>query len=74
MVLQVGNCIECVGEVQGTLNTCPLSAPSCASTQNDDEGHFVAPWMYECSKAEAADLLVSVATGTAWRPELLSIP
>jgi hypothetical protein len=62
---QEGSCFECIGEVKGTLNTCDLDAPSCVSSQNDDESHFVAPWMYDGSPSEAADLLVSVATGTS---------
>ena len=62
---QVGSCIDCVGEVGGTLNVCPLDTLSCSSTQNDDEQHFVAPWMYDCSREEAIEQLVSVATGRA---------
>lgn len=31
-------------QVNETLNACPLDAPSCISTLNDDEPHFAAPW------------------------------
>jgi uncharacterized protein (DUF1499 family) len=60
LVLQVGNCTDCVGEVDGTLNTCELSSDSCISTQNDDARHFVAPWMYDGPREEAVELLVQV--------------
>lgn len=63
--LQEGNCFECIGEVSGTLNTCDLDSPSCVSSQNDDEAHFVAPWMYDGSAAQAVEELVAVATGRA---------
>ena len=33
-----------LGEINGVLNACPLSSLSCASTQNDDEAHFIPPW------------------------------
>ena len=33
-----------LGEINGVLNACPLNSLSCASTQNDDEAHFIAPW------------------------------
>jgi len=66
--------MECVGEVEGTLNTCSLDKPSCVSTQNDDEPHFVAPWMYDCGREEAIEQLISVATGGAYDPQLLQAP
>ena len=33
-----------LGEINGVLNACPLSSLSCASTQNDDQDHFIPPW------------------------------
>lgn len=36
------------GQVNETLNACPLDAPSCISTLNDDELHFAAPWQAGC--------------------------
>ena len=33
-----------LGEINGVLNACPLNSLSCASTQNDDQDHFIPPW------------------------------
>mmetsp|Transcript_17183 Transcript_17183/g.43623 ORF Transcript_17183/g.43623 Transcript_17183/m.43623 type:complete len:328 (-) Transcript_17183:974-1957(-) len=71
---QEGNCFECIGEVGGTLNTCDLDAPSCVSSQNDDEAHFVAPWMYDGFTAKAVEELLAVATGGPYDPMLLDTP
>jgi uncharacterized protein (DUF1499 family) len=70
----VGDCTDCVGEVNGTLNACPLDAESCVSTLNDDEGHFAAPWSFDETSKEAADRLVNVATGGVYEPGLISTP
>lgn len=60
----VGNCIDCIGEVNGDLNACAYATTSCVSTQNDDEAHFIPPWTYEGMKAkDAVQKLISVATG-----------
>jgi len=45
------------GEVNDTLNACNLASTSCVSTLNDDEAHFLAPFMYEgdrCAEHRAA--------------------
>lgn len=61
--MQVGDCVECVGEVHGSLNTCSLASVSCISVQNDDAQHFMAPWTYEKSREAAITQLLDVATG-----------
>uniref|UniRef100_A0A061RVU9 Uncharacterized protein n=1 Tax=Tetraselmis sp. GSL018 TaxID=582737 RepID=A0A061RVU9_9CHLO len=71
---QIGDCIDCLGEVKGTLNTCSLSAPSCVSSQNDDEAHFVAPWMYDLPQDKALEQLIVVATGGPYDPMALQTP
>ena len=40
---QLGDCPECIGEFNSTLNACSLDSISCVSTLNDEEQHFVAP-------------------------------
>jgi hypothetical protein len=52
-----------VGEQFNNLNACALASPSCVSTQNDDEKHFIPPWQYDGPQAAAIDRLVSLATG-----------
>ncbi|KAI3434790.1 hypothetical protein D9Q98_002848 [Chlorella vulgaris] len=59
----VGDCPECIGEVNETLNACPLDAPSCISTLSDDEEHFAAPWQFDGTREEAIEQLISIATG-----------
>jgi len=71
---QIGDCADCLGEVNNTLNTCTLSSQSCVSTLNDDELHFEAPWQYETSTADAVDRLIAVATGGAYDPGLIDSP
>ncbi|KAG2422936.1 hypothetical protein HXX76_015687 [Chlamydomonas incerta] len=64
----------CGGEVNGTLNTCGLTALSCVSVMSDDAEHFVAPWEYELpgGREAAVEALVAVATGGAYEPVGLS--
>lgn len=64
----IGDCTDCMGEVNGTLNACPLDSESCISTLNDDELHFAAPWSYDESFNDAVDRLVSIATGGYYDP------
>ncbi|BDA47534.1 hypothetical protein COCOBI_10-3820 [Coccomyxa sp. Obi] len=52
-----------LGEINNTLNACPLNSPSCISSQNDDQFHFAAPWQYDGSMAEACNHLLRIATG-----------
>jgi hypothetical protein len=49
-----------LGEVQGTLNDCPLGAVSCASSMSDDDDLFYAPWEYEGPRGAAVAQLVQV--------------
>lgn len=70
----VGDCTDCVGEVNNTLNACELSAPSCVSTLNDDALHFYAPWQYEGSTEDAVSQLIAVATGGQYEPGLINEP
>lgn len=67
---EVGDCLECIGSVNDTLQTCPLEGnPSCVSTLNDDEAHFIAPWEWTSEERSAAVLrLISVATGGEYEP------
>lgn len=58
---RVGVCPDCIGVLNGYLNSCPEEVESCASTQNDDEAHFVPPWEYEGTKEDAKQQLVEVA-------------
>ncbi|KAG2485115.1 hypothetical protein HYH03_016102 [Edaphochlamys debaryana] len=69
----------CPGEVNGTLNACGLSAPSCVSTMADDAEHFAPPWSYadavgaargEDAREAAVAALVDVATGGLYEPGL----
>lgn len=71
---QEGDCTDCIGEVNSTLNACPLSSESCVSTLNDDELHFAAPWQYEESTATAVDELIRIATGGDYEPGLIAEP
>lgn len=71
---QLGDCFECLGEVNNTLNACSLEAQSCYSTLNDDELHFAPPWQYESSTPEAIEHLIAVATGGAYAPGLINTP
>ncbi|CAK0783266.1 hypothetical protein CVIRNUC_006465 [Coccomyxa viridis] len=52
-----------LGEINGVLNACPLSSLSCASTQNDDQDHFIPPWQYDGDLQSARDRLLKIATG-----------
>ena len=52
-----------MGEVNGGLNACEFQSLSCVSTQNDDEDHFLPPWIYDGSTSKALQRLVDVATG-----------
>jgi hypothetical protein len=70
----IGDCTDCLGEVNSTLNACPLSKTSCVSTLNDDEAHFAAPWEFNVQTAAAVDRLLEVATGGAFEPGLVSDP
>ena len=60
---KVGDCPECIGEVNGGLNACEFQSLSCVSTQNDDEDHFLPPWIYDGSTSKALQRLVDIATG-----------
>ena len=66
----IGDCTDCIGEVNATLNACPLESESCVSTLNDDEAHFVAPWSYDGPLEDAVAGLVDVATGGRYDPGL----
>jgi uncharacterized protein (DUF1499 family) len=58
------DCSGVAGEVGNeTLNTCSLSKPSCVSTLNDDELHFIAPWEYDSTTEEAVARLIEVCEG-----------
>lgn len=46
-----------------TLNTCSMNKPSCASSYNDDPGHFYAPWQFDSSIEDAVDQLCRVVEG-----------
>jgi uncharacterized protein (DUF1499 family) len=59
----VGDGTDCIGEVDGTLNTCALDAVSCVSSNSDDEQHFLGPWAYDGSREEAVAQLIRIATG-----------
>jgi len=67
----VGDCADCIGVVNGSLAACSFSSASCVSPLNDDESHFVQPWVRPegLSRQEAADELVRVACGCAARLE-----
>ncbi|PRW57776.1 hypothetical protein C2E21_3490 [Chlorella sorokiniana] len=58
-----GDCPECIGEVNETLNACTLDSVSCTSTLNDDEGHFAAPWQFDGDRDAAVARLLEVVTG-----------
>ena len=60
----VGDCTDCIGALDGALNSCPLAAVSCVSTYSDDEAHFAAPWVVPDGPRDAAIAeLVRVACG-----------
>ena len=59
--------VDSIGEMNGYLNSCRADARSCASSQNDDERHFIAPWAYEGTRTEAMRALVEVAVSGRWR-------
>lgn len=59
----VGDCVECQGLVNETLNACNLESASCISTLNDDAEHFEAPWEFDGDRATAVARLIEVATG-----------
>lgn len=52
-----------LGEINGVLNACPLNSLSCASTQNDDQDHFIPPWQYDGDLQSAKERLLQIATG-----------
>ena len=45
------------------LSSCPEVSESCVSTTNDDQAHFLNPWGFSMSKANAMRELVMVALG-----------
>ena len=65
-----GDCADCVGVVDGLLNSCPGETEACVSSQNDDEAHFVAPWAYPGDRVAAMRRLVDVVAGVAPRGQL----
>ena len=71
---QIGDCTDCLGEVNSSLNTCTLSSQSCISTLNDDEAHFAAPWQYDGLTADAVNRLIEVATGGKYDPGFINAP
>jgi len=70
----LGDCADCLGEVNNTLNACTPTSQSCVSTLNDDEAHFEAPWQYDISTADAVESLVHIATGGDYKPGLIATP
>ena len=70
----LGDCADCAGAVNDTLNACNLEAQSCVSTLNDDELHFAAPWQFDGTPDDAVARLVDVATGGAYDPGLIQEP
>lgn len=69
---KVGDCLECVGEVNETLNNCKLDSKSCVSTTSDDSVHFEAPWQFDGDRNAAIAQLLAVATGGAYDPGLIN--
>jgi hypothetical protein len=67
----VGDCTECIGEVNETLNACTLDSASCVSTLSDDEAHFAAPWAFDGERGAAIELLLAVAGGGQFDPGLI---
>ena len=63
----VGDCPECVGVLNGLLNSCPAESEACVSSQNDDESHFAAPWAYSGARADAMRRIVEVVTDPSGR-------
>jgi len=70
----LGDCPDCLGEVNGTLNACSMDKESCVSTLNDDEAHFAAPWEFNDTTEDAVQKLIDVATGGDYEPLLLDEP
>jgi len=71
---QVGDCPDCVGVLNGLLNSCPPETVSCVSSQNDDEAHFIKPWIYEESRTDAMEKLMYIATGGEFDPGFIESP
>jgi uncharacterized protein (DUF1499 family) len=69
-----GDCPDCIGEINNTLNACNLQSQSCISTLNDDEVHFAPPWQFDGPQADAVQQLISVATGGKYEPGLINEP
>ena len=63
----VGDCPECVGVLNGLLNSCPAESEACVSSQNDDESHFAAPWAYSGARVDAMRRIVEVVTDPSGR-------
>ena len=69
--------------MDSTLNVCAEDSRSCISTYNEDQDHFVAPWMYvsfdravdvrigveEDATDKAISELIKVATTGSYRKE-----
>jgi len=68
---QVGNCIDCIGEINGALNICKLQDQSCVSSFNEDEDHFIAPFEFDLPIADGIQRLVQIATGSDFRGRLV---
>jgi uncharacterized protein (DUF1499 family) len=71
---QRGDCPDCIGEINNTLNACNLESQSCISTLNDDEVHFAPPWQFDGSQDAAVNQLIEVATGGKFEPGLINEP
>ncbi|KAK3283533.1 hypothetical protein CYMTET_8766 [Cymbomonas tetramitiformis] len=71
---EVGDCPDCIGVLNGLLNSCPPETISCVSSQNDDESHFIKPWIYPGDRIEAMNQLVEVATGGLYDPGVKRTP
>lgn len=52
--------MDCIGEMEGALNACPLGSDSCISVYNDDSQHFVPPWTYDSTREVAVQQLIQV--------------
>jgi len=69
-----GDCPDCIGEINNTLNACNLDSQSCISTLNDDEVHFAPPWQFDGPQSDAINRLIEVATGGQFEPGLINEP
>ncbi|KAG7673061.1 hypothetical protein Ndes2526B_g05369 [Nannochloris sp. 'desiccata'] len=69
-----GDCPDCIGEINNTLNACNLQSQSCISTLNDDEVHFAPPWQFDGPQADAINRLIEIATGGQFEPGLINEP